>query len=161
MRAGPTKTKKNVSSDSSWQKVAHANLFGQLSTTQAWNACTSKTYSQKSRNLPSLPLSVFSVKVLGNLGLLKNLVMLLLQQLPAHSATGGPRKAERFAPSALKIPNASVLAEEICANAQHLNLETSAVSSRGFLKSTLSLRIYLRRRHVCLPCYTHSNICWT
>ena len=142
-----------MSSDSSWQRVAHANLLGQLSKTQAWNACTSKTYSPKSRNLPSPPLSVFSVKYWG---ILKNLVMLLLQQLSAHSATGGPRKAERFAPSALKIPNASVLAEEVCAN-----LETSAVSSRGFLKSTLPLRIYLRRRHVCLPCYTNSNICWT
>ena len=99
-------------------------------------------------------------QVLGNFGLLKNLVMLLLQQLPAHSAMGGPRKAERF-PPALKIPNASVLAEEACANAQHLNLETSAVSPRGFLKSTLPPRIYLCRRHVCLPCHTNSNICWT
>ena len=44
--------------------------------------------------------------MLGNFGLLKNLVKLLRQQLLAHSATGGPRKAECSASPALKFSNA-------------------------------------------------------
>ena len=59
-----------------------------------------------------------------------------MQQL---SAIG---KAVCFAPSTLKTPNTSVLADEVCANVQHLNLETSAVSSRDFLKSPPCLRAF-------------------
>ena len=40
-----------------------------------------------------------------------NLAMLLLQQLLAYSASNGSRKAERFAPPALRIPKVSCRAD--------------------------------------------------
>ena len=142
------------------QRIAHPNLPGQLSKFRFGPLHIEDILTKIEE--PSEPsLVCLFCQNTGKLGLLKNLVMLLLQQLPAHSAIGGPRKAECFASPALRIPNASVLAEEACANAQHLDLETSAVLSRGFLKSTWPPCIYLRRRQVCLPCHTNSNICWT
>ena len=51
-------------------------------------------------------------------------------------------KAVCIAPSTLKTPDTSVLADEVCANEQHSNLETSAVLSRDFLKSSPCLRAF-------------------
>ena len=71
--------------------------------------------------------------MLGIFGLLKNLIKILLQQLLAHSATDGPRKAERFTSPALKMPKKSV------PTLKQLNLATLVVLLRGCAPNVVAI----------------------
>ena len=101
----------------SWQRVAHANLLGQLSKFRLGPLhLEDRLVKVEEPSEPSLVRLFCQCE--GKLGLLKNLVILLLQPL---SAIGGPRKTVRPAPSALN---------EVCANAQ---LETQRCRPEAFL----------------------------